>query len=153
VPNFLPSGLQIVDGKPQGELVRQPLSGCVIVRSGDAQLISSMEFADTATVTDAIQMQPDLCDGRPGDADRRGRAAETRGTFVLTDQAGRWAIGTCKNVALQGAGGCSRHAGHHQGVPVKRALRSRWWSFHATALWWKDGPSGVARITTRKNGL
>ena len=140
VPNFLPSGLQIVGGKQQGELVRQTLSGCVVVRSDDAQLIPSTEIADVAGVTDFIQCSPIyVMDGRAMQIGAGG-PRNTR-TFVLTDQAGHWAVGTCKNITLQEMADVLAKPDIITEFPVKRALNLD--GGPSTALWWKD-EAGVA---------
>lgn len=134
VPNFLPSGLQIVQGKAQGKLVQQALWGCVLVRSGVAELLPVEEFKDQTGVTDFVQCSPMyVMDGRPlqlGDGPRNTR------TFILTDQAGRWAIGTCKNIGLQELADLLATPGIIREFAVKRALNLD--GGPSTGLWWRD---------------
>lgn len=134
VPNFLTSGLQIVAGNTQGELVREPLWGCVLVRSGVTELLPMEEFKDGTGVTDFIQCTPMyVLDGRAvqiGDGTRNSR------TFVLTDQSGHWAIGTCKNIGVQELADLLATPGIIREFAVKRALNLD--GGPSTGLWWKD---------------
>lgn len=134
VPNFLTSGLQIVAGKKQGKLVRDPLWGCVLVRSGITELLPMEEFHDEAGVSDFVQCSPMYVLGsralKLGDRPRNTR------TFALTDQAGHWAIGTCRNVGLQEMADILATPGVIREFTVKRALNLD--GGPSTGLWWKD---------------
>lgn len=97
--SFLPSGLQVTEGIREGELIREPLWGCVYVRSGDLKLLSVDRFKEEAGITDFLQCSPMLIENER--ALRLEGATRNRRTFIMTDGAGHWAFGTCRNIGLQ----------------------------------------------------
>lgn len=142
VPTFEPSGLQICAGKRSGELVRNPLASCVVVRAGKTEMIKVADFHDDPTIADFVQCHPAyVIDGKPVNL---GNGPRAQRTFVLTDGAGRWVIGTCTAIGLQEMADLLATPGVMGDVKVARAMNLD--GGPSTALWCRD-TSGAEHYT------
>lgn len=142
VPTFEPSGLQISGGKRSGELVRNPLASCVVVRAGKTEMINVADFHDDPSITDFVQCHPVyVVDGKPVGL---GNGPRAQRTFVLTDGAGRWVIGVCSAIGLQEMGDLLATPGLMGDVKVLRAMNLD--GGPSTALWCRD-TSGAEHYT------
>jgi hypothetical protein len=100
-PEFLPLGLEISQGVRTGTLERSSLLGGVIaVRKGRPVLLWRDEFVEQSGITDLVQAGPRLVNGGLPVKGLEATKSRVR-TFVLTDCAGRWAIGLCEHVTLR----------------------------------------------------
>lgn len=100
--NFSAVGLEITQGVRSGKPVEDPWFGGLMVRQGKSSLVWSNEFQDATDITEFVQCSPWLVsEGRVWPVPP-GKEPEPRNnrTFILTDGAGRWAIGTCKRTGL-----------------------------------------------------
>ncbi|WP_051945913.1 phosphodiester glycosidase family protein [Verrucomicrobium sp. BvORR106] len=141
-PEFQPLGLEVGDGVRTGTWGRGPLlGGVLVVRQGRVSLLWRDEYAEQKGVTQLLQAGPRLV--HAGQAIQGLEPTKRRArTFVLTDQAGKWAIGTCKSVSLQELATLLATPGLFPEMPVKRALNLDGGS--STALWWRTS-GGEAR--------
>lgn len=100
-PEFMPLGLEISQGVRSGKLESSSLLGGVLmVRKDKPAMLWSDEFVQQAGITDLVQAGPRLVNG--GSPVKGLEATKRRvRTFVLTDRAGRWAIGLCDGVTLR----------------------------------------------------
>lgn len=99
VQAFTPAGFQIASGKRDGKLTPNPFAGFVSVRNGAPELARLEQFKDDPSVTEYLDCNPlYVMDGR---ALKLGYGPRNTRTFVMTDQRGHWAIGVCRNLALQ----------------------------------------------------
>lgn len=99
---FGPVGLEIAEGVRGGKPVVDPWFGGLMVRQGKASLIWSNEFQDAPEISEFVQCSPWLVsEGRawPMPPSKEPESRNNR-TFIMTDGAGRWAIGTCKRTGL-----------------------------------------------------
>jgi len=75
--------------------------GALMVRQGKASLILENEFQDTPDISDFVQCSPWLIDkDRIAPVLLTGQDMRNHRTFIMTDGAGRWAMGVCKGVGL-----------------------------------------------------
>ncbi|WP_395751353.1 phosphodiester glycosidase family protein [Prosthecobacter sp.] len=102
VDTLKPVGLEISGGKREDEFRKDGgWVGALMVRGEKASLVLEKEFQDAADIGEFVQCSPWLVDGghmAPGwksGADQRNHR-----TFILSDGAGKWAIGICSNVGL-----------------------------------------------------
>ena len=94
-PEFLPLGLEISQGVRVGKLERSSiLGGMLMVRKGKPVMLWRDEFAEQSGITDLVQAGPRLVNGGLPVKGLEATKRRVR-TFVLTDCAGRWAIGLC----------------------------------------------------------
>jgi len=100
--SFGPSGLEIAGGKRADEFRGdRGWVGALMVRGGKASLIVEKEFQDTPDISEFVQCSPWLIDhDRIAPVLLQGQDMRNQRTFILTDGAGRWAIGICKGVGL-----------------------------------------------------
>ncbi len=93
-PQFGPIGLEIAGGVRTGEYDHQnPLfGGALAVKDGRAQLFKDNEITDDRGMTDLVQCCPRLMEGGLAEKGIGGDERAPR-TFVLTDNAGHWALG------------------------------------------------------------
>lgn len=134
-PDFLPLGLEVSDGVRAGAFQRSSLLGGVLaVRGGRPSLIWKEEYAEQKGTTQLFQAGPRLVVAGqpvPGLEATKRRAR----TFVLTDQSGNWAIGTCKSVTLRELSDILATRSLLSEITVKRALNFDGGS--STGLWWR----------------
>lgn len=100
--DFGPSGLEIAAGIRTGKPVADPWFGGLMVKQGRASLVWSNEFQDATDISEFVQCSPWLVSvGRvwPVPPSKEPEPRNNR-TFIMTDAAGRWAIGTCKRTGL-----------------------------------------------------
>lgn len=149
-PEFQPLGLEVSNGSGAGEFQKSGLlSGVVLVRNGRPTLLWRDEFVAQKGITQLIQAGPRLVNG--GQPVKGLEATKRRArTFVLTDTAGKWAIGTCKNVTLRELSDLLATRSVMPEVEVERALNLDGGS--STGLWWRaatgneDGEREFARV-------
>jgi uncharacterized protein YigE (DUF2233 family) len=100
--HFGPVGLEIADGKRADEFRRDGgWVGALMVRQDKTSLILEKEFQDAPDISDFVQCSPWLIDNdRIAPVLIPGQDVRNRRTFIMTDGAGRWAIGVCKGVGL-----------------------------------------------------
>jgi len=99
-PQFVPLGLMIAAGQPTGAWQQNKLlSGAVVVRQQEPQLLWNAEVHDTNTVRQLLQAGPRLVDAsRPVPSlDRNKQAART---FIATAGGQRWVLGTARSTSL-----------------------------------------------------
>lgn len=102
VDAFGPVGLEISAGKRADEFRKDGgWVGALMVRQEKPSLVFEKEFQDAADISEFVQCSPWLIDGgqlAPGW--QSGEDQRNRRTFILTDGAGRWAVGMCNGVGL-----------------------------------------------------
>lgn len=148
-PDFLPLGLEVSDGARSGALQRSSLLGGVfVVRNGKAALVWKDEYAEQKGTTQLFQAGPRLVHAGQPVAGLEATKRRAR-TFVLTDQAGNWAMGTCKNVTLRELSDLLATRALLPEITVKRALNFDGGS--STGLWWRaeDGQEHSEREFAR----
>jgi len=121
-PEFTPLGLTISGGRRVGTWTRSSLlGGVVVVRGGRLLLLWRDEFQDSEAVTELLQAGPRLVNnGQPvGGLDVR--ASRPR-TFIATDVAGRWLLGTTSHVSLAELAKLLASPGLVPGMEIVRAL-------------------------------
>jgi hypothetical protein len=100
--NFGPVGMEIAEGTRSEKFVAGEWVGGLMVRQGKASLVWSNEFQDAPDISEFVQCSPWLVsEGRIWPVSP-GKEPEPRNnrTFIMTDAAGRWAIGTAKRTGL-----------------------------------------------------
>jgi hypothetical protein len=100
--DFGPVGLEIAEGIRSNKPVVDQWFGGLMVRQGKASLVWSNEFQEAPDIREFVQCSPWLVsEGRVWPVPP-GKQPEERNnrTFIMTDGAGRWAIGTCKRTGL-----------------------------------------------------
>lgn len=100
--DFGPAGLEIADGVRTGKPVADQWFGGLMVRQGKSSLVWSNEFQDATDISEFVQCSPWLVsEGRvwPVPPSKEPEPRNNR-TFIMTDAAGRWAIGTAKRTGL-----------------------------------------------------
>jgi hypothetical protein len=100
--DFGPVGLEIAAGIRSGKPVADAWFGGLMVKQGRASLVWSNEFQDAPDISEFVQCSPWLVsEGRvwPVPPSKKPEPRNHR-TFIMTDGAGRWAIGTCKRTGL-----------------------------------------------------
>lgn len=134
-----PSGLEIADGVRSGVfLSRGADGGSFIVSDGKAALVWDTEFRDDPKITAMVQCSPWLVsDGRPWVPPQPSDKPEPKNarTFILTDGAGHWAIGTAQNVGLVELGRLLAAPDTISEFAVKRALNLD--GGPSTGLWFR----------------
>ena len=143
-----PSGLEIADGVRSGEFRNAGVfGGGLIVRDGRAELVWDTEFRDDAKITAMLQCSPWLVsDGKPWTPPPADKPEPKNArTFILTDGAGHWAIGTAQNVGLGELARLLATPGTIPEFPVKRALNLD--GGPSTGLWFKtaDGRENLEK--------
>ncbi|HSJ04189.1 MAG TPA: phosphodiester glycosidase family protein [Verrucomicrobium sp.] len=135
-PEFQPLGLEVSAGARTGVLGRGVLQGGVfVVRNGRPTLLWRDEFVEQKGITQLLQAGPRLVNG--GLPVKGLEATKRRArTFVLTDTAGRWAIGTCRSVTLRELSDLLATKGVVTELEVERALNLDGGS--STGLWWRE---------------
>lgn len=148
-PDFLPLGLEVSHGVRSGAFQRSSLLGGVfVVRNGRPALVWKDEYAEQKGITQLFQAGPRLVHAGLPVAGLEATKRRAR-TFVLTDQAGSWAIGTCKSVTLRELSDLLATRALLPEITVKRALNFDGGS--STGLWWRaeDGQEHSEREFAR----
>jgi len=121
-PEFKPLGLEISQGIRTGKLERSSLlGGMLVVRKGRPLMLWRDEFAEQSGITDLVQAGPRLVNGGLPVKGLEATKRRVR-TFVLTDCAGRWAIGLCDRVSLRELSDLLAAKGIITEMEVERAL-------------------------------
>jgi hypothetical protein len=144
--HMLPANLEICDGKRTGTYGSSSSidSGAVLaVRHGQMLLQIEKDFTLTDDLTQMVQCGPMLVKNgvsSPG----TGEVAAQR-TFILTDGAGRWAIGTTTSLSLPKLARLLAHPKLLPNMSVKWAMNLD--GGPSTGLWWRDakGATGGER--------
>ena len=100
--DFGPVGLEIAEGTRSNKPVVDQWFGGLMIKQGKASLVWSNEFQDAPDISEFVQCSPWLVsEGRVWPVPP-GKEPEPRNhrTFIMTDAAGRWAIGTAKRIGL-----------------------------------------------------
>lgn len=148
-PDFMPLGLEVSDGGRRGAFQRSSLLGGVfVVRNGRPALVWKDEYSEQKGTTQLFQAGPRLVHAGQPVAGLEATKRRAR-TFVLTDQAGKWAIGTCKSVTLRELSDLLATRTLLPEIAVKRALNFDGGS--STGLWWRaeDGQEHSEREFAR----
>lgn len=99
--DFGPAGLEIVQGTRTDKFTGGDWVGGLMVKQGKAALVWEPEFRDAPDITDFVQCSPWLVsDGGVTPVAQAAAQSDTPNhrTFIMTDQAGHWAIGVCKRL-------------------------------------------------------
>lgn len=121
-PEFTPLGLTISNGRRVGTWTRSSLlGGVVLVRGGRLLLLWRDEFQDSEAVTELLQAGPRLVSQGQPVTGLEARARRPR-TFIATDVAGRWLLGTTSHVSLAELAGFLASPGLVPGMEIVRAL-------------------------------
>ncbi len=135
-PEFEPLGLSISKGQRVGKIQKSSLlGGMLVVRKDRPSLIWRDEFTDSKDITDLIQAGPRLASGGKGITGLEAQRRRAR-TFLVTDNKGRWAMGTCKSVTLKEMSDLLVTPGVISEFTVARAINLDGGS--STALWWRE---------------
>jgi hypothetical protein len=97
-----PVGLEIAHGIRSNKFTANQWFGGLMVKQGAAALVWDNEFRDSPDISEFVQCSPWLVsDGRPWPVPPPKEPEQRNNrTFIMTDAAGRWAIGTCKRTGL-----------------------------------------------------
>ena len=100
--DFGPAGLEISSGSRTDQFRADGgWVGALMVLKGKASLILENEFQDTPDISDFVQCSPWLIDkDRIAPVLLTGQDVRNHRSFIMTDGAGRWAMGVCKGVGL-----------------------------------------------------
>lgn len=148
-PEFLPLGLEVSDGVRTGDVLRSGLLGGMVgVRGGKPVLLWRDEYRPQGGYTQLIQAGPRLVDKRMPIAGLEATRRRAR-TFVISDLAGRWALGTCRSVTLRELSELLITPGVVTELKVERALNLDGGS--SSGLWWREegGQAHVEREFAR----
>ncbi len=100
--DFGPTGLEISGGKRVDQFRGdRGWVGALMVRQDKASLILEKEFQDASDISHFVQCSPWLVDhDHIAPVLLEGQNLRNQRTFIMTDGAGRWAIGVCKGAGL-----------------------------------------------------
>jgi len=139
-PEFQPLGLLVAQGKRVGAIQRSSLlGGLLVVRNGKLSMPWRDEYKEQKDTAELIQAGPRLVVGGKSVAGLEAARHRAR-TFVVTDNAGHWAIGTCRNVSLRELSDMLSTPGLLAELRVERAINLDGGS--STGLWWRDDRGG-----------
>jgi hypothetical protein len=98
---FQPMGLYVVDAQSRGSLSRSSLLGGILLqRAGKLQILWRDEYnAATTGVSQLLQTGPRLVNAGQAIQGLDNKASRPR-SFILTDNAGQWAIGVARYCTL-----------------------------------------------------
>lgn len=103
-PDYRPAGLVIADGDRFNTFEQAKLlSGVIVVDDRGPRLLRRAEFTDHPDVAQLLQSGPFLVDRGKTVAGLSATSPRPR-TFIMTDGAGRWAIGLCTGITLADLG-------------------------------------------------
>ena len=122
--SFGPFGLEIAAGKRTDKFIKDNgWVGALTVRQDKASLILENEFQDAPDITEFVQSSPWLIDqDRIAPVLLQGQNLRNQRTFIITDGAGRWAIGICRGAGLLELAQILITPGIITEMKVKRAL-------------------------------
>ena len=134
--SFAPMGLQISNGKRTGSYERNPLlTGMVVVKHGRPFIFWRDELTNYSDVTEALQAGPRLVNAGKVVEGLEHYKSRPR-TFVITDNRGHFAFGTCRSVTLAQMAEILASTRVIKEIPVERALNLDGGS--STGLWFRD---------------
>lgn len=153
-PDFAPLGLVISNGTRVGSFQKSSLlGGVVLVRKGRPMLLWRDEFTEQKGITELVQAGPRLVNGGRPVAGLESTKRRAR-TFILTDCAGKWAIGICDRASLRELSDILATPALFPEMEVERALNFDGGS--STGLWFRraDGTESYSReFATVRNFL
>ncbi len=121
-PDFRPAGLVIADGVRINRFENAKLlSGVLLADKNGPRILRRKEFRDHEDIDQLLQSGPFLVDGGRTVAGLSTGPARNR-TFILTDDAGQWAIGTASSLSLADLGTILGDASILPEIRVTRAL-------------------------------
>jgi uncharacterized protein YigE (DUF2233 family) len=121
-PQFQPLGLYIVDGQRSGVLSRSSLlGGILLLRQGKLQILWRDEYKDAPGTTQLLQTGPRLVNAGQAITGLDAKASRPR-SFILTDNAGHWAVGTAHYCSLAQLADILATPGLLPELQVQRAL-------------------------------
>lgn len=134
-PDFQPMGLVIAAGRRTGSLTRTSLiSGAVLQTTSRPRLLWSSEIQGTQGVTDFLQAGPRLVhDQRP--VSGLDASKKRPRSFIATDGATGWAIGTTDSCSLATLATLLATPGNVPALTIHRALNLD--GGRSTALWFR----------------
>ena len=133
---FTPLGLMIGDGKRVGVFEKGPLlTGVIIVKKNKPLMLWRDEFTDSSSISDLLQAGPRLVSNGTAVKGLQGGKARAR-TFVVTDNAGHWALGLCLYANLADLADMLASGGVITEIEIARALNLDGGS--SSGLWTKD---------------
>lgn len=144
-PDFAPLGLVISNGTRVGSFQKSSLlGGVVLVRKGRPTLLWRDEFTEQKGITELVQAGPRLVNGGKPVAGLEATKRRAR-TFILTDCAGKWAIGICDRASLRELSDILATPAVFPEMEVERALNFDGGS--STGLWFRrvDGTESYSR--------
>lgn len=139
VPTLLPSGLEIADRKRTGVFLANPHGGGGIgVKDGKAAIIWDNEFQDDSGLTEYVHCSPwHIKEGIPWPRPKKPEDdPKNSRTFILTDMAGKWAIGIAKGIGLSELGHVLATPGVITEFVISRALNLD--GGPSTGMWMKN---------------
>jgi uncharacterized protein YigE (DUF2233 family) len=153
-PEFEPLGLVISNGTRTGSFQKSSLLGGVVqVRKGRPTLLWRDEYTEQKGITELVQAGPRLVNGGKPVAGLEATKRRAR-TFILTDCAGKWAIGICDRASLRELSDILATDALFPELEVERALNFDGGS--STGLWFRkaDGKESYSReFATVRNFL
>jgi uncharacterized protein YigE (DUF2233 family) len=153
-PEFAPLGLVVSNGTRTGSFQKSSLLGGVIqVRKGRPTLLWRDEYTEQKGITELVQAGPRLVNGGRPVAGLEATKRRAR-TFILTDTAGKWAIGICDRASLRELSDILATPALFPEMEVERALNLDGGS--STGLWFRqaDGKESYSReFATVRNFL
>lgn len=153
-PEFEPLGLVISGGARAGSFQKSSLLGGLIqVRKGRPTLLWRDEYTEQKGITELVQAGPRLVNGGKPVAGLEATKRRAR-TFILTDTAGKWAIGICDRASLRELSDILATPAIFPEIEVERALNFDGGS--STGLWFRkaDGKENYSReFSTVRNFL
>jgi uncharacterized protein YigE (DUF2233 family) len=153
-PEFAPLGLLISQGTRTGSFQKSSLLGGVIVmRKGRPTLLWRDEYVEQKGITELVQAGPRLVNGGNAVAGLDATKRRAR-TFIVTDCAGKWAIGICDRASLRELSDILATDAIFPELEVERALNFDGGS--STGLWFRraDGNESYSReFATVRNFL
>ena len=133
-----PVGLEISQGVRSNKFIAGQWVGGLMVKQDRPALVWDNEFKDSPDISDFVQCSPWLVsDGRvwPVPPSKEPELRNHR-TFIMTDTAGRWAIGICKRAGLLELAHILVTPGIISEMKVVRALNLD--GGPSTSLWCRD---------------
>lgn len=153
-PEFAPLGLVISNSTRAGSFQKSSLlGGMVVVRKGRPTLLWRDEYVEQKAVTELVQAGPRLVNGGKPVAGLDATKRRAR-TFIVTDCAGKWAIGICDRASLRELSDILATDAIVPELEVERALNFDGGS--STGLWFRraDGKESYSReFATVRNFL
>jgi len=153
-PEFGPLGLVVSKGTRVGSFQKSSLlGGVILVRKGRPTLLWRDEYTEQKGITELVQAGPRLVNGGKPVAGLEATKRRAR-TFIMTDCAGKWAIGICDRASLRELSDILATPALFPEMEVERALNFDGGS--STGLWFRqaDGKESYSReFATVRNFL